>query len=72
MTFTNHFQTARDVWDAADAIYNSLEFKNEVDWMISFIPQPKIQQSYAAERGGNSLGLADVEDDQVGQFSKKW
>lgn len=52
-----------------DAVYNSLEFKDQIDWMVSFIPQPKIQQSYAAASGGNSLGLGDIEDDQMGKLT---
>ncbi|KHN94103.1 FAD-binding, type 2 [Metarhizium album ARSEF 1941] len=65
LTFRNDYKTLRRIWDATDDIYNGLERKNEVDWMISFIPQPKIQQSYAAARGGNSLGLQDVAQDQI-------
>lgn len=37
--------------------------------MISFIPQPKIQQQYSALSGGNSLGLQNVTDDQIGKIS---
>lgn len=51
-----------------DEIYNGLEYKDQVDWMISFIPQPKVQQSYAARSGGNSLGLQSVADDQIGKL----
>jgi hypothetical protein len=65
VTYFNDYQTTREIWDATDNIYNSLPFKDEVDWMISFIPQPKIQQTYAAARGGNSLGLEDIKDDQM-------
>lgn len=70
VTFTNGFETLREIWDATDAVYNGLPQKDQVDWMISFIPQPKIQQSYAAARGGNSLGLSDIEDDQIGKAPK--
>lgn len=52
-----------------DEIYNGLEHKDQVDWMISFIPQPMVQQSYAARSGGNSLGLQSVTDDQIGKLS---
>lgn len=55
-----------------DEIYNGLEHKDQVDWMISFIPQPMVQQSYAARSGGNSLGLQSVTDDQIGKLSIPW
>lgn len=51
-----------------DEIYNGLEHKDQVDWMISFIPQPMVQQSYATRSGGNSLGLQSVTDDQIGKL----
>ncbi|KAJ4858133.1 FAD binding domain-containing protein [Trichoderma breve] len=65
ITFSNDYVTVRDIWDVTDEIYNGLEHKDQVDWMISFIPQPMVQQSYAARSGGNSLGLQSVTDDQI-------
>lgn len=66
LTISNDFKTMREIWDATDAVYDALPEKDKVDWMVMFVPQPKIQQTFAALRGGNSLGLADVEDDQIG------
>ncbi|KAL6694378.1 FAD-binding domain-containing protein [Trichoderma pleuroticola] len=65
ITFSNDYATVRDIWDVTDEIYNGLEHKDQVDWMISFIPQPMVQQSYATRSGGNSLGLQSVTDDQI-------
>ena len=67
ITISNDFATLREIWDATDAVFKALPRKEEVDWMVSFLPQPKIQQSFAALRGGNSLGLEDVEEDQIGK-----
>ncbi|CAM1507614.1 Fc.00g072550.m01.CDS01 [Cosmosporella sp. VM-42] len=53
------------IWDATDAVYNTLPHKDMVDLMVSFIPQPKIQQTYAAARSRNSLSLANVENYQI-------
>lgn len=58
----------RELWDEYDKIYNALPKKDSVDWIIQFLPQPKIQQSYAKKRGGNSLGLANVKEDQIGKL----
>lgn len=66
VTFNNDYNTIREIWDATDAVYNALPSKDKVDWMVSFIPQAQIQQTYAAKRGGNSLGLTDVPD-QIGK-----
>ncbi len=66
LTMSNDFATMREIWDATDAVYDKLPQKDKVDWMVSFIPQPKVQQTFAALRGGNSLGLADVQEDQIG------
>lgn len=68
ITITNDFATMRELWDEYDKIYNALPKKDSVDWIIQFLPQPKIQQSYAKKRGGNSLGLANVKDDQIGKL----
>lgn len=57
----------RELWDEYDKIYSSLPHKEQVDWIIQFLPQPKVQQSYAKNRGGNSLGLDNVKDDQIGK-----
>lgn len=67
MTIFNDAPTLQEIWEKTDVIYNALPQKDKVDWMVSFIPQPKVQQTYAAATGGNSLGLADVKDDQIGK-----
>lgn len=61
----------RELWDAYDKIYNGLPQKENIDWIIQFVPQPRIQQSYAEKSGGNSLGLASTAKDQIG-MSLHW
>ncbi|KJZ71319.1 hypothetical protein HIM_09293 [Hirsutella minnesotensis 3608] len=65
LTIMNDFKTVREIWDACDKIYNSLSHKDQIDWIIQLLPQPKVQQSYAEKRGGNSLGLSDMGKDQI-------
>ncbi|KAK5988228.1 FAD-dependent monooxygenase sdcF-like protein [Cladobotryum mycophilum] len=65
ITIFNDVTTLREIWNQTDAIYDALPQKDKVDWMVSFIPQPKVQQSYAAANGGNSLGLANIDKDQI-------
>jgi len=65
ITYFNDYTTTRELWDAADKIYESLPFKDEVDWMFSYMPQPKSMQTFAEASGGNSLGLQDVHEDQM-------
>lgn len=67
MTISNDYKTLREILDAIDEVYNSLAQKEKVDWIVQLIPQPKVQQSYAKKRGGNSLGLANVREDQIGK-----
>lgn len=69
MTISNDLETLREVWEASDAVYNSLSARDKIDWLVSFVPQPKMQQSHAAHRGGNMLGLDNVEEDQIGKLS---
>lgn len=68
VTVTNDKGTLLDFWKATDAVYNELEVKDQIDWLVSIVPQPKLQETYAAARGGNSLGLENVQDDQLGMF----
>ncbi|KAJ6784908.1 hypothetical protein PWT90_02381 [Aphanocladium album] len=73
ITISNDFDTMRELWDEYDKIYDGLPHKTQVDWIIQFLPQPKIQQSYAKTRGGNSLGLENVEQDQIEiWFQPRW
>jgi FAD/FMN-containing dehydrogenase len=69
VTISNDLDTLREVWEASDAVYDSLSAKNKIDWLVSFVPQPKMQQSHAASRGGNMLGLENVEEDQIGKLT---
>lgn len=48
-------------------MYNELPQKEKVDWIVQLIPQPRVQQSYAKKRGGNSLGLTGIKEDQIGK-----
>lgn len=66
ITIDNDLDTLREVWAASDAVYNGLSVKDKVDWTVSFVPQPTVQQSFAKKSGGNSLGLDSVKNDQIG------
>ncbi|RDA83941.1 hypothetical protein CP532_3632 [Ophiocordyceps camponoti-leonardi (nom. inval.)] len=73
LTISNDYDTLREIWDASDKVYNELSQKVGVQWIVQIFPQPKIQQSYSMKHGGNSLGLADVQDDQlVIWFTARW
>ncbi|KAK5994161.1 FAD-dependent monooxygenase sdcF [Cladobotryum mycophilum] len=67
ITITNDFKTLREIWDTTNAVYNAIPHKDKIDWLVSFIPQPKIQQSFSKANGyeGNSLGLTNIKDDQI-------
>ncbi|RDA95919.1 hypothetical protein CP533_5944 [Ophiocordyceps camponoti-saundersi (nom. inval.)] len=67
VTISNDYDTLRGIWEASDMVYNELPEKVGVQWIVQVFPQPKIQQSYAMKHGGNSLGLADVKEDQLGK-----
>lgn len=68
VTIYNDKDTLLDFWKATDAVYNDLKVKDQVDWLISVVPQPRIQEGYSAARGGNVLGLEDLEGDQMGKI----
>ncbi|KAJ3485105.1 hypothetical protein NLG97_g6891 [Lecanicillium saksenae] len=65
VTISNDKATMLDFWKAIDKVYNGLEVKNQIDWLVSIVPQPKLQETYAKARGGNVLGLQDVDEDQL-------
>lgn len=72
VTIKNDYQTLRKIWDMSDATYQGLADKDKVDWMVSFVPQPRIQESYAFQRGGNSLGLDHDQDEIVIWLLSRW
>ncbi|RCI14962.1 hypothetical protein L249_7008 [Ophiocordyceps polyrhachis-furcata BCC 54312] len=65
LTISNDYDTLREIWDASDMVYDELPQKVGVQWIVQIFAQPKIQQSYSMKHGGNSLGLANVKDDQL-------
>ncbi|OAA63962.1 FAD binding domain protein [Cordyceps fumosorosea ARSEF 2679] len=65
ITITNDKETLLDFWKASDAVYNDLEVKDKIDWLVSVVPQPALQETYAKARGGNVLGLQDEKKDQL-------
>lgn len=68
VTVSNDEDTLLDFWKAADAVYNGLEVKGQIDWLVSVVPQPQLQETHAEARGGNVLGLGAVKEDQLGTF----
>lgn len=67
VTIGNDLKTLREIWNAGDAVYNAIPAKDKIQWLVSLVPQPTIQQSYSKKRGGNILGLDSVDEDQIGK-----
>ncbi|EJP63046.1 6-hydroxy-D-nicotine oxidase [Beauveria bassiana ARSEF 2860] len=65
VTVSNDKDTLLDFWKAVDDVYDGLTVKDRIDWLVSVVPQPQIQQTHAKSRGGNVLGLENVEQDQL-------
>ncbi|ATY62900.1 FAD binding domain [Cordyceps militaris] len=65
VTVSNDKATLLAFWKAADVVYNGLKVQNQIDWLVSVVPQPSLQETYAERRGGNVLGLQDVQEDQL-------
>ncbi|XWW93156.1 hypothetical protein V2A60_001085 [Cordyceps javanica] len=65
VTVTNDKETLLDFWKATDAVYDSLKVKDQIDWLVSVVPQPALQETWAEARGGNVLGLQNVKEDQL-------
>ncbi|KAM3435921.1 hypothetical protein MY4824_004583 [Beauveria thailandica] len=68
VTVSNDKDTLLDFWKAVDAVYDGLTVKDRIDWLVSVVPQPQIQETYGESRGGNVLGLENVEEDQLGNY----
>lgn len=68
VTIDSDYDTLLDVWKFSDATYEAIPAKDKVDWMVSFVPQPVVQELHAAKSGGNSLGLQDVKKNQIGTY----
>lgn len=68
VTVSSDRDTLLDFWKATDAVYNNITVKDQIDWLVSIVPQPRIQESYSSARGGNILGLENVQDDQIGMY----
>ncbi|CEJ89643.1 hypothetical protein VHEMI05474 [[Torrubiella] hemipterigena] len=72
LTIKNDYKTLREIWDMNDAVFQGLPVQGQVDWMVSLIPQPKVQKSHAAARGGNMLGLETADDEIVLWLLSRW
>ena len=71
ITFVNDLETLTQVQAATDAIYQ--EIKDQVpnlDWMFSYNPQPKVMIARTKARGGNSLGLQNLNHDQTRELQE--
>lgn len=67
VTIDNDLDTLREIWEAGDAVYDAIPGKEKIQWLVSLVPQPTVQQSYSAKSGGNLLGLENAKDDQIGK-----
>jgi hypothetical protein len=66
LTFVNDLETLVQVQAATDAIYEEIRDKvPNLDWLFSYNPQPKVMHTHAAARGGNSLGLDNLDHNQT-------
>jgi hypothetical protein len=66
LTFVNDLETLQQVQAATDGIYEQIKDRVPgLDWMFSYNPQPQVMTTYSAARGGNSLGLASLNHDQI-------
>lgn len=72
MTIKNDYKTLREIWDMNDGVFQSLPVQGKVDWMVSLIPQPKVQKMHALARGGNVLGLDTSTDEIVLWLLSRW
>jgi len=66
LSFVNDADTLIKVNEIYQEIYEDLKDIPDMDYIYFFIPQPKVIQTHSAKRGGNSLGLEGVTNDQIG------
>lgn len=67
ITFVNDLTTLQAVTNVTEATLASVKDRvSNLDFIIFFVPTPKIIQTYAAATGGNVLGLADRNKDLIG------
>jgi len=51
----------------SNQIYDQVKDLPGLDWIFSYIPHPKVMQRFSEFRGGNSLGQAGIDHDQMGK-----
>ncbi len=66
VTFINDPNTLLQVQAMTATVYEQIKSNvPNMDWLFLYTPQPKIIQTYSKARGGNVLGLADLDHDQI-------
>jgi len=69
ITFKNDLEILKQVQAATDVFYQQIKDKVPgLDWMFSHNPQPKVLATHSVKRGGNSLGLAGLQLDQICKY----
>lgn len=72
ITFVNDLTTLQAVTNVTEATLASVNDRvPNMDFIIFFVPSPKIIETYAAATGGNVLGLADRNKDLIGQKTSR-
>lgn len=73
ITFVNDRKTLEAVQRVTDEIYAKLAHVPGLDYIFFYVPQPRVIQKYSKARGGNVLGLDNVENDQIVMlFTPRW
>ncbi|KAM7214474.1 6-hydroxy-D-nicotine oxidase [Rhypophila decipiens] len=68
LTVKNDLETLLQIQTLTDTLYAKIKHKvPTLDWMFSYNPQPKVMTTHAAKNGtgGNSLGLDNLQHDQM-------
>ena len=68
MTFVSDYTTLTAVQNVTDATLASVKDRvPNLDFILFYVPSPKIIETHSALRGGNVLGLADRDKDLIGK-----
>ena len=66
VTFVNDYKTLSAVQNVSDAVLASIKDRvPNLDFILFYVPLPKVAETHSAPRGGNVLGLADRDKDLI-------
>ncbi|KAH8900830.1 FAD binding domain protein [Thozetella sp. PMI_491] len=73
VTVKNDLDTLKAIHAATDVLYKTVNHVPRMDFVFMYVPQPRVIQNFAETRGGNVLGLENIEHDQISIFfSPRW